>query len=545
MWTWIPGRCARATPSRRAVMCSGTSAAGGGTRSTWRGTTACARPWWPSSCAPTSSRTRRALAALAAEAALLDRLAHPGLLRGFGARLDGPRPHLVLEHIEGPRLSTWSAATARARAAPAAGAVRRGRPALPRATSGVVHLDVKPRNIILGGPPRLIDLSVARALDGAGPAGVGTDAYMAPEQCDPARFGDDRPARRRLGPRRDAHEAIAGGGRSRARRPALPAAPRGARRPAAARRPRSRRSSRPAWTRTRPRGRSRMSSRTARGARRRAARAAAEPLPPGRRGPPARSRACVSGDEEGLTGGSRRPHRRDARSKRKRSRRCMTMTARLAVLTLAAILAIGGLGIAVAKTLDDDDPPVAWSRSSSARTTAAPDARRPGRAGRRRAVRRRRPHPRRRRHRRREQHRRRRPHPRQRRHRRRGQHRRRRPHPRQRRHRRRRTTPATATRRRQRRHRRRRQHVRRAGARARARARAAAATTAATTTPATATTRERAYGMAAAAPRSRPRGRGAGRPGPVRVRGPAPAHERLGARGDPRPREAGRASGHP
>ena len=45
-------------------------------------------------------RDERAPAALVAEAAPLDRLAHPSLLRGFGARLDGPGRHLVLEHIE-------------------------------------------------------------------------------------------------------------------------------------------------------------------------------------------------------------------------------------------------------------------------------------------------------------------------------------------------------------------------------------------------------------------------------------------------------------
>ena len=48
----------------------------------------------------------RALEALAAEARLLGALAHPLLLRSLGAVLDGPRPHVVLEHIEGPRLST-------------------------------------------------------------------------------------------------------------------------------------------------------------------------------------------------------------------------------------------------------------------------------------------------------------------------------------------------------------------------------------------------------------------------------------------------------
>jgi serine/threonine protein kinase len=51
-----------------------------------------------------------------------------------------------------------------------------------------VHLDVKPDNIVMGVPPRLIDLSVARTIArarrAAGP--IGTDAYMAPEPCDPA-----------------------------------------------------------------------------------------------------------------------------------------------------------------------------------------------------------------------------------------------------------------------------------------------------------------------------------------------------------------------
>jgi serine/threonine protein kinase len=51
----------------------------------------------------------------------------------------------------------------------------------------VVHLDVKPRNVILGVPPRLIDFSVARGIDRATriSSAIGTDAYMAPEQCNP------------------------------------------------------------------------------------------------------------------------------------------------------------------------------------------------------------------------------------------------------------------------------------------------------------------------------------------------------------------------
>ena len=153
----------------------------------------------------------RALAALAAEAALLDRLAHPSLLRGFGARLDGPCPHLVLEHIEGPRLSTVIRRDVIAieqllpLALGVAGALHY------LSAEHVVHLDVKPGNIILGGPPRLIDLSVARPLAAPVPREpIGTDKYMAPEQCDPARFGKIGSAADVWGLAATLHEAIGG-----------------------------------------------------------------------------------------------------------------------------------------------------------------------------------------------------------------------------------------------------------------------------------------------------------------------------------------------
>jgi serine/threonine-protein kinase len=133
-----------------------------------------------------------ALAGLGGEWALLSRLNHPVIVRGFDAVLDGPRPHLVLEHLEGPRLSTL---------------VRRYGPlpteqlvplALALASAihylseeGVVHLDLKPSNTIMGAPPRLIDLSVALTREEAAvlERPVGTDAYMSPEQCAPAARG--------------------------------------------------------------------------------------------------------------------------------------------------------------------------------------------------------------------------------------------------------------------------------------------------------------------------------------------------------------------
>ncbi|HEV2757680.1 MAG TPA: serine/threonine-protein kinase [Actinomycetota bacterium] len=128
---------------------------------------------------------------MTAEGAALTSLNHPVLLRCFGV-VEGPRPHLVLEHLEGPRLSTL---LRRQRKLAIEQVVMLGL----QLTSAlhymhrreIVHLDVKPKNIIMSGPPRLIDLSVARSFDRARRATepIGTDAYMAPEQCEPRLMG--------------------------------------------------------------------------------------------------------------------------------------------------------------------------------------------------------------------------------------------------------------------------------------------------------------------------------------------------------------------
>jgi serine/threonine protein kinase len=136
---------------------------------------------------PDQVEDERALRELRGEAEALGRLAHPVVVRGFDAVLDGPHPHLLIEHLEGPTLRRL---------------IRRHGPLpieqlLPLALHIAaalhylageewVHLDVKPDNIVMGVPPRLIDLSIARTFERASRlrGSIGTDAYMPPEQCD-------------------------------------------------------------------------------------------------------------------------------------------------------------------------------------------------------------------------------------------------------------------------------------------------------------------------------------------------------------------------
>jgi serine/threonine protein kinase len=138
----------------------------------------------------------KARAAIAAEAEALQHLQHPVLVRSFGAVLDGDRPHLVLEFLDGPRLSTLIRKFGPLASEQLVPLARQICSALQfMSGEGWVHLDVKPSNIVMTSSPRLIDLSVARRHADARRImrPVGTDAYMAPEQCDPARFSQIGP----------------------------------------------------------------------------------------------------------------------------------------------------------------------------------------------------------------------------------------------------------------------------------------------------------------------------------------------------------------
>ena len=137
-----------------------------------------------------------ALEGLRREARMLRHLAHPHLLRSFGCVTDGPRPYLVLEHIEGPRLSTLLRRYGMSIEQLLPLALNLSAVLHYLAHEGVVHLDVKPSNIMMGGEPRLIDLSVARHVSELHElrSPVGTERWMAPEQLDAERFGEIGPA---------------------------------------------------------------------------------------------------------------------------------------------------------------------------------------------------------------------------------------------------------------------------------------------------------------------------------------------------------------
>jgi len=133
---------------------------------------------------PDRLRDPGARRALLAEGALLERLIHPGIVRGY-ATLRRPRPLVAMETLGGETLAHLVERRARPLGArelaflglqlsSAVGYLHR---------HGVVHLDLKPSNIVAeAGRAKLIDLSIARA-PGRVRAGTGTWCYMAPEQA--------------------------------------------------------------------------------------------------------------------------------------------------------------------------------------------------------------------------------------------------------------------------------------------------------------------------------------------------------------------------
>ena len=130
--------------------------------------------------------------ALEREGRLLARLSHPHLVRGYGT-LSDPLPAVVMETLRGETVAHLVARRARRLSAGEIGHL--GVHLCSAVTylhhQGVLHLDLKPSNVIAdAGRAKVIDLSLARAA-GRIRRGIGTWCYMAPEQ---ARGGEVGPA---------------------------------------------------------------------------------------------------------------------------------------------------------------------------------------------------------------------------------------------------------------------------------------------------------------------------------------------------------------
>lgn len=138
---------------------------------------------------PDRKSDERVLRRVVSEGELLTRLAHPHLVRGYEL-LEGPPPVVILETLTGATLEHLLAE--RTRRLPLTDVVFLGMQLCSAIQylhlHGVVHLDVKPGNVVCqeNGQAKLIDLSLARA-PGHVRRGVGTRDYLAPEQ---ARGGD-------------------------------------------------------------------------------------------------------------------------------------------------------------------------------------------------------------------------------------------------------------------------------------------------------------------------------------------------------------------
>lgn len=134
-----------------------------------------------------------------AEGKLLAGLSHPQIARVFDVGVFQERPYLVMEYVRGRNLAQaarWQAYSPQQAAALVAKLAR----ALGAAHAlGIVHLDIKPKNIVIdpAGEPKLIDFGLARTQScwdepAAEPGSLtGTLQFMSPEQanCQTDRIG--------------------------------------------------------------------------------------------------------------------------------------------------------------------------------------------------------------------------------------------------------------------------------------------------------------------------------------------------------------------
>lgn len=146
----------------------------------------------------------------AQEARVLSRLAHPNVLRCYDHGAVAGRDYLALEYVDGRDLGAWVAAEGLPAPEGAARAVATVAYALDYChAQGVVHRDLKPENVLVESPtgrlvladfglvkrdPHQMHLaSLDRSVVSKSQSFKGTPGFMAPEQVNPAEFGEVGP----------------------------------------------------------------------------------------------------------------------------------------------------------------------------------------------------------------------------------------------------------------------------------------------------------------------------------------------------------------
>jgi eukaryotic-like serine/threonine-protein kinase len=132
---------------------------------------------------------------LAREARTLAALDHPSFPRLLDSNLDADPAWIVMSQADGPALSTLVADHGLLEVEQARPLAHDVADALAHLHDrGRVHLDVKPSNILMGARAILLDLGASRTIkQAAALSGVGTVAWLSPEQADPDRFGPPGP----------------------------------------------------------------------------------------------------------------------------------------------------------------------------------------------------------------------------------------------------------------------------------------------------------------------------------------------------------------
>jgi serine/threonine protein kinase len=124
-----------------------------------------------------------------AEARILARLSHSGLVTVLDAGTDDDQPFLVMELVEGPTLASCCTGASLDPAMVASVGAQVAEALAFVHASGIVHRDVKPGNVLLGGEGRvkLADFGIARLVSDTTHhtrtgMTVGSPAYLSPEQ---------------------------------------------------------------------------------------------------------------------------------------------------------------------------------------------------------------------------------------------------------------------------------------------------------------------------------------------------------------------------